>query len=148
MRCPKCYSGVDKLTRICKRCGFKIDDLKQATNTKAKKNFRSGDGDLVLYTTTLPQDLSKKSLLLYCGLLGFLGAHYFYMGKIVRGLINLVFSLYGIIFSLFYALNFTGGEVFKYFQYFAGIFFALIIILTVIDFVKICFNKFKVPVAF
>ena len=55
MICPKCYGRVDKLTKVCKNCKFNLNDLKEATNFKAKEKFRSGDGDLVMYTKTLPK---------------------------------------------------------------------------------------------
>lgn len=148
MRCPKCYGKVDKITKVCqnKKCGFNLNELNEATNFKAKEKMRSGDGDLVIYTTKLPKDISKKNLLLLSGFLGLFGAHYFYIGKMLRGLINLVVSMVGTVFAIFYALNLTGDKVFKYFDYFSGILFALILVLTISDFINICFNRFKVPV--
>lgn len=148
MRCPKCYCKVDKATNKCVHCGFNVSTLKDATNAKAKEKFRSGDGDLVLYTRTLPQDLNKKTLLLLSGFLGVYGAHYFYVGKMLRGLLNLIVGLFGTVFIIFAMLNFEGGIVFKIFNYVFDVLFALDLILSISDFINIIFNRFKVPVAF
>lgn len=147
MICPKCYGRVDKLTKVCKNCKFNLNDLKEATNFKAKEKFRSGDGDLVMYTKTLPKDLSKKTLLLLSGFLGIFGAHYFYVGKMLRGLINLAVSLFGLVFIAFYMFGLSGGIVFKYFDYFFTMMFAVLVVISIFDFINIIFNKFKVPVA-
>lgn len=148
MRCPKCYGKVDKISKVCqnKACGFNLNKLEKASNLKAKEKMRSGDGDLVIYTSKLPADLSKKKLLLFCGFLGVFGAHYFYIGKMLRGVINLIFSLFLTVFLIFSVLNFTGDKVFQYFDFFISFGFVIVLILTIYDFINICCNKFKVPV--
>jgi len=146
MLCPKCYGKVDKNTNRCNRCGFNLNDLKNASNLKAKEKFRSKDADLVIYSKVLPKDVSKKKLLLFSGLLGLFGAHYFYIGRFWRGLFNLISTIFNSVFFVFYMLNYTGNEVFKYFEYFSGLLFAIVFLLSAFDFINIIFNKFKVPV--
>ncbi|MGN1208476.1 MAG: NINE protein, partial [Christensenellales bacterium] len=94
MKCPKCYGRVEKQSGVCTKCGFETKNLIYASNKKAKELKRSGDGDLVIESSVLPNDVSKKRLLMMCGFLGLFGAHYFYVGKFVRGLTNLVISVY------------------------------------------------------
>ncbi len=148
MRCPKCYGAVEKITNKCKKCGFDLNTLKEATNKKAKEKFRSGDGDLVLYTKKLPIDVSKTKLALFCGFLGLFGAHYFYIGKMFRGFLNLVISVFAIVFLTFYMLNQQAIGIFAYIEYFVGIAFGVVLIETIFDFINIIFNRFKVPVYF
>ena len=143
--CPKCYGKIQKESGRCTKCGFSIYDLKKATNKQAKEQLRSGNGDLVLYSSELPSDLSKKKLLLYCGLLGLFGAHYFYCGRMFRAMANFVISIFTIIIFVFTFFQFT-SEFFKVAEYVTGLAFAFILILTTLDFVNIALNKFKVPV--
>ncbi len=146
MRCPNCYGKVDRSTNCCTKCGFNVKSLENASNKKAKELIRSGDGDLVLYSNVLPSDLNKKSLLLYCGLLGLFGAHYFYVGRMFRGMLNLVTSVFSLPFATLFALGIELPKVFQYFDYFFGSIFVIILVLTIFDFVNIIFEKFKVPV--
>lgn len=146
MRCPNCYGKVDGKNGICLKCGFKMNSLDNASNKKAKELKQSGDGDLVIETNVLPSDVSKKKLLLYCGLLGFFGGHYFYVGKYVRAILNLVISVYSLVFAFFEVLKISGDKTFAYFEFFASILFAFVFVFTIIDFINIALNKFKVPV--
>lgn len=143
--CPKCYGKIQKESGRCTKCGFSIYDLKKATNKSAKEQIRSGNGDLVLYSTELPNDISKKKLLCYCGFLGIFGAHYFYCGRMFRGITNLLISIFSLIFFVFSFFSFT-SPLFQIFKYMFGLAFAVIFILTLIDFTNIIFKKFKVPV--
>ena len=48
------------------------------------------------YVTTT-SDKSKTTALLLCIFLGWMGAHYFYVGRIMRGIVSLfTFNLFGI----------------------------------------------------
>ena len=145
MFCPKCYGNIQKESGRCLKCGFSIHDLKKASNKEAIKQIRSGNGDMVLQSKILPPVVSKKKLLLYCGLLGIFGAHNFYVGKMFRGFLNLVVSILGVFLLVFSFFEINSG-FFKYLEYIGGICFALNIILVSSDFSSILFNKFKVPV--
>lgn len=146
MRCPNCYGKIDKESGICTKCGFNKKSLEFSSNKKAKELKRSGDGDLVIETNILPSDVSKKNLLLFCGFLGVFGAHYFYVGKMIRGLINLIVSIYASVFGVLSFFNLSGDKVYAYFEYFALLFFGFVFIFTIFDFVNIMLNRFKVPV--
>lgn len=145
MRCPKCYGKIDKITNICTKCGFKAKKLSEASNKKAIEMKRSGDGDLCIETYILPTDVSKKKLILLSIFLGLFGAHYFYIGKMFRGLINLVFTIFMLVFSTLKFLNIRGG-VLEYVEFFVAFGFVVILICTILDIINIIRNKFKVPV--
>lgn len=146
MRCPKCYGKLEKTTQICTKCGFKNAQIKNASNKKAKELMRSGDGDLVLYTNILPSDLSKKTLVLLCGFLGLFGAHFFYVGRMFRALINLVFSLFAFAFLILRACNIVGAGILLYIEFFVAFVFVFVLINSIFDFINILLNRFKVPV--
>jgi len=146
MRCPKCYGKLEKTTQICTKCGFKNAQIKNASNKKAKKLMRSGDGDLVLYTNILPYDLSKKTLVLLCGFLGLFGAHFFYVGRMFRALINLVFSLFAFSFLILRTCNIVATGILLYIEFFVVFVFVFVLINSIFDFINILLNRFKVPV--
>lgn len=145
MRCPKCYGRVEKLTNICMYCGFNMKKLQDASNKKAKEMKRQGDGDLCIETTCLPKDVSKKKLILLSSFLGLFGAHYFYIGKMFRGLLNLVFTIFMFVFATLRTLNIRGG-IFEYVEFFVAFGFIVVLLCTILDVIKIIRNKFKVPV--
>ncbi len=145
MRCPSCYGRVEKQSGICTKCGFNTKKLKDGSNKKAKELILRGDGDLVLESNVVPNDVSKKNLLLLCGFLGLFGAHYFYVGKVFRGWINFVVSIFA---NICFVLNFLGikSGALNYVEFFITLIFCLVLIRTIFDFVNIIFNKFKIPV--
>lgn len=147
MRCPKCYGKIDKESNICTKCFLNINKIKEnSSNKKAKELKRSGDGDLVVNSKILPKDLNKKTLALWCGFLGIFGGHYFYIGKMLRGILNLVISLFTLVmFSLEQAGILATGILLDFYNIF-GCGFALVLLFTVSDFINILLNRFKVPV--
>ncbi|MBE5746053.1 MAG: NINE protein [Clostridiales bacterium] len=146
MRCPKCYGKIDKTFNKCVKCGFDVNKLKKkASNKKAIEMKRQGDGDLCIETHILPEDVSKKKLLLFSILFGAFGAHYFYIGKMLRGLINLVFTVFMFTFATLHILNIRGG-VLEYIEFFVAFGFVFTFISVINDIINILLNKFKVPV--
>jgi len=146
MRCPKCYGKLEKTTQICTKCGFKNDTVKGASNKQAKEMIRTGNGDLVIHTPILPSDLSKKNLALWCGFLGIFGAHYFYIGKMFRGLTNLICSVFALAFLILRVSNIFAIGILQYIEFFIMFDFVFVVVNTVFDFINILLNKFKVPV--
>lgn len=145
MRCPKCYGRINKLSNVCTKCGFKANNLSKASNKKAKELKRQGDGDLCIETEVLPSDVSKRKLLLLSIFLGLFGAHYFYVGKMFRGLINLVFTIFMLTFSILVTIGIRGG-VLEYIEFFVAFGFVIVLICAIADIFNIIRNKFKVPV--
>jgi len=63
MLCPKCYARIKKEQVRCQHCGFNLNVMQGATNKEAKIAKKTIYKDDILYTTNVPQDVSKKS---YC----------------------------------------------------------------------------------
>lgn len=59
--------------------------LADATNKAARKKLRHFDSDFVLYTADLPRDVKWWKLFLICLCGGLFGAHYYYVGKYIKG---------------------------------------------------------------
>lgn len=150
MNCPKCYGKIDKVSNRCKSCGFNMRELNGATHKDVKRAKKEGFGDDVLYTTTLPADISKKKLLLLCIFLGLFGGHSYYTGKWIKGLFSTIVTVGTIVFS---ALNIAfvdiqnlmgiaGAYLFSGFDLLMGV----NLIMFLIDLVSIIRNKYKVSV--
>ena len=99
MNCPKCYGKIDKVSNRCKSCGFNMRELNGATHKDVKRAKKEGFGDDVLYTSTLPADMSKKKLLLLCIFLGLFGGHSYYAGKLYKALYSTIVTVGLIVFS-------------------------------------------------
>ena len=147
MICPKCYSKIHKTKNRCDYCGFNLNELNDASNKQAKKALKSPFKDDVLYTSQLPRDVSKKKLLLFSIFLGLLGVHNFYVGKLWRGLFNvLVTSITFVLGALLISLNIiTNHPIYIAFQ-FALAFQGANVIIWVMDIIDISLNRYKVPV--
>ncbi len=145
MMCPKCYGSMNKTTGVCNYCGFSVHDLVGATNKKAKEAKRKGKKDDVLYSTKLPNDVSKKKLMLYGGLLGMFGAHNFYVGKIATGVYQAT-AVTLMILSLIFTEIFSYVYWVQQFQSVALTLGGIAILMWIVDFIAICLNKYKVPV--
>lgn len=147
MRCPNCYGKVDKTANICAKCGFNVNKLKNASNKKAKEMIRQGDADLCVNSKILPNDVSKKKLLLFSAFLGWFGAHYFYVGKMLKGFLTFLFGFFGLLFCV---IDVTIVGKFPYWlqvvEFIFGFGFVFVIINTIFDFINILRNKFSVPV--
>lgn len=104
MKCPVCGSKmVDG--KICKYCNITSEQVFQASNKEAKKLIKQHNKQKVCYTTNIPKDVNKLTLVLLTICLGMFGAGDFYVGKYFKGLYCLVSFSLGIIFSI---LNFIG----------------------------------------
>lgn len=147
MICPRCYSKIEKNKNRCDYCGFNLNELKDASNKKAKLALKSPYKDDVIYSKQLPKDVDKKRLLIYTILLGLLGVHYFYVGRLWKGIYYAVInSVSVIIASLVIGLNIITNTPLYIASQFAAVFFALNIILWIIDIFDVTLNRFKVPV--
>lgn len=150
MNCPKCYGKIDKVSNRCKSCGFNMRELNGATHKDVKRAKKEGFGDDVLYTTTLPVDMSKKKLLLLCIFLGFFGAHSYYAGKLFKGLYSTIVVSALIVFGALDVayvdiqnlMGMTGAWILSSLYLLMG--FNLVMFIS--DLIAICCNKYKVSV--
>lgn len=102
--CKFCGEKIAEDAVMCTHCGRQVEQLKSeqpqvvVNNTNVNRNINSGYG----------REKNKWVALLLCIFLGFLGAHKFYEGKILLGIVYLcTFGLFGIgLFVDFFSLLF------------------------------------------
>lgn len=146
-RCPRCNFKTLIALKKCAKCGLNYDKFALATNSEAKSAFRLGEKERVLHTKQIPSDVSKKDILLKCILGGWFGLHYFSLGKMWRG----IFQVLGAIFSIVYIyfamqLNIRTGYLGNAILI-CGIIWAISFIIWWADIFSIIFNRFKYPVS-
>ena len=100
-RCPRCDNKCLLNTTKCDECGLIFSRLEFATNTAAKNMIKKGDRSYILYTSDLPKDLSYTKLLIYTLILGLFGAHYYYTGKYIKGILMSAMMAYAIVCLIF-----------------------------------------------
>lgn len=92
--CKFCGQKIAQDAVMCIHCGRQVEELKSSqsqvvinnTNTNVNGNFSRGYG----------REKNKWIALILCICLGFLGAHKFYEGKILLGIVYLfTFGLFG-----------------------------------------------------
>ncbi len=142
MWCPRCYATIKKGKNVCDGCGFKLDDLKTASNKNVKPAIKNGFRDDVFLSQTWPEDINKKKLTLYAIFLGMFGAHCLYVGRMLRGLYMLV----SMIMLFIVAAIATMGISIYPIDFFIAMFAGPTIVFYVFDIVNILLEKFKVPV--
>ena len=101
-KCPRCGNRCLANQEKCEECGLVFSKLKYASNAAAKKKLAHFDRDYVLFTSTLPADISRIKLILYALLFGWVGGHYYYVGKYIKGLfmsLGFVYLVVGTIFN-------------------------------------------------
>ncbi len=143
MRCPVCGAKFEK--DRCKYChDVTAEKVLNASNLEAKKQRKKGLTENVVYSTTLPNDVSKKKLLLLTVFLGWFGAHNFYVGKNLKGLFYLVPMV--LLLSLAAVSQFASYINTTTPMLVIGYVCAVVAVLWFTDIVNILFKKFKVPV--
>ncbi len=100
-RCPRCDNKCLLNATKCDECGLIFSRLEFATNTAAKNMIKKGDRSYILYTSDLPKDLSYTKLLIYTLILGLFGAHYYYTGKYIKGILMSAMMAYAIVCLIF-----------------------------------------------
>lgn len=100
IKCPNCggnkFSILDNNTYKCAYCGTKFNNHKQSEN-KEQLNFNPPNGNYMEYNrqTYIPKSYnggkSKTTAALFAILLGGIGIHHFYLGKIWLGILYIVF---------------------------------------------------------
>lgn len=148
MLCPKCYARIKKEQVRCQHCGFNLNVMQGATNKEAKIAKKTIYKDDILYTTNVPQDVSKKKLLLFSIFFGLFGVHHFYVGKFWQGLyMCLCTSITTILTIVITALGIIDQQNIFYITFqFLLIFQGINIIFWVSNILNIIFERYKIPV--
>ena len=147
-RCPRCEFKVPSEIAVCPRCQLNYNKFNLATNGEAKNAFRQGESERVLYRKGCPSDVNKIKLLLITIFLGFMGGHYYYVGRTKMGVFFSIFALIGITNGILVSLlkATPKGDLYQIF-YMLVLVWGVVIMLWIVDIVKVCFNRFKIPVS-
>lgn len=146
-KCPRCNCKVHVDFGRCGNCGLNFIKFNSATASEAKSAFRMGEKERVLYTSQVPSDINRWVFLISCILGGWFGLHYFKLGKIWRGLFQLIGFMLGVIYSyVTIKFNILTGYIGNLLLV-GGIIWASGAIIWFFDTIKILFKKFKYPVS-
>ena len=146
-RCPRCNTKTPIQLKNCGGCGLNYDKFNSATNTEAKSAFRMGEKDRVIYTKTLPSDVNKVKMFIQCLLGGWFGLHYFKIGRIWRGLIQILGAIFAFIYSYSAVVLGIASGYLGYLILICGFVWVYTFITWLSDSFAILFNKFKYPVS-
>ena len=99
-KCPICGAPMNGNT--CEYCGYKVETPQAKVNTNNPQSqviinnvIGNNIGDQAYVNMASPK--SKSTALILCILLGYLGAHHFYVGKVGMGILYLfTMGLFGI----------------------------------------------------
>ena len=146
-RCPRCNFKTPKDIARCGNCGLNFIKFENATNSEAKTAFRLGEKERVLHSKKIPSDINKWQIFLMSLFGGLFGLHYFKVGKIWRGL----FQVLGFVSAFIYAclaikfnirVGYLGNLIFV-----IGLIWLSSFIIWWADTFSILFNRFKYPVS-
>lgn len=139
-KCPRCGNKCLENQTRCEECDLIFPRLVFATNKAAKQKLAHFDRDFVIFTSDLPKDVSYWKLFFLTLFLGLFGAHYYYVGKYIKGFVmdlGFVYLMIGVFFNdVIVAQNLT-------FLYLPIAFYALA---WIISFSFVILHKFKVPI--
>ncbi len=147
-RCPRCNTKVPSEIIICPTCQLNYNKFALATNEEAKNALQQGEKDRVLLKKGYPNDVKKWKLILITIFLGFLGGHYYYVGRNGKGTLYTIFFIIGIMNAIITAIPgiSPSGDLWEVFSFLVLI-WGLVIVMWLIDIIHVIFNKFKIPVS-
>lgn len=134
--------------QTCPSCQLNFSKFESATNFGAKQAYASGEYDQVLMKKGFPKDVKKWKLLLLTIFLGFLGFHYYYVGRKRAGLLFTIFFFVAVanVFITAFANSFVTTDVYQIFYMFV-LGWGIVLILWLGDIFKVSIGKFKIPVS-
>lgn len=145
-KCPRCKEKCLVHEKACHECGLIFERLNYTSNKSAKKLILKGKFKDTIKTADWPYDAKKSTAMWLSGLLGFTGAHNFYLGRFIKGSI----SLFGFVLSLVMVIlndQLYGTTTWSYLNWIVLIPGACVLLFWIIDFVAIFFERYKIPVA-
>lgn len=146
-KCPRCDTKCLIHEKKCHECGLIFERLQFSSNKTAKKNLLHGKRDEVVMIKEWPVDAKKTKALWLCGLLGFAGAHNFYLGRFWRACFVLLGLLLTLTFVLLSDFGLYGTTIYHIIRYLALIPGACVLIFWISDFLNILLENYKIPVS-
>lgn len=144
--CPFCKTGRKENEKVCRVCGLKYDELKEASNKQAKKRslkrklFESLEDEIVL-TNIPPKDVDIPTFKTLTFLFGFFGLHNLYVGKFFKAFATILLSLVGLSFELVYYIT----KIQTYLSI-GTVLIGLTFVIWIVDIVMLSRKKFKFPI--
>ncbi len=146
-RCPRCNTKQPITMAICPKCQLNFQKFNEATNKEAKNKIHAGESEQVLLRKGRPSDIKFSSLLLITIFLGFLGGHYYYVGRYKMGAFCSVFFLIGAVNAIINILNLSvGGDLWEIFA-FLVLGWGVVLFIWIFDIANVLLNRFKIPVS-
>ena len=139
-RCPRCGNKCLINQEKCEECGLVFSKLQFASNRAAKKKLAHFDRDYVIFTNQLPADVSKVKLWLYLLLLGWVGGHFYYVGKYIKGLFMSLGFVYLVIGTVFNEQIVAANATLLYLP------IAIYALSWIVSFSFVLSKRFKVPI--
>jgi TM2 domain-containing membrane protein YozV len=151
-KCPRCEFKCDLDAMVCPNCGMVFSRLKVATNAEAKRAYKLKEKDRVVLSTSLPCDVDKLKFLFLLILLGWAGAHNFYVGKKGKGwysIISLISYICAMIINYYFnEIFWTGTNFFAYeLTEVTGLAEVGALFIWVIDIIDYIFHRYKYPIS-
>ena len=145
MKCPICGCKM-KEEFMCPYCKITGEQVRTASNKKAKERIKNRDTKEVYSSSYMPKDVNRTRLLLVNLFGGFLGIHQFYVGKWKWGLYSVLSFVYVLIFHALSFYLFKDNIVLTLFADLGYALYAVVVFVWIQDFFKILFKKFSMPV--
>ncbi len=147
-RCPRCSQKLPVEIVVCSSCQLNFQKFNDATNAEAKQAIRLGENDRVLMRQGYPKDVNKITMILLTVFLGFMGAHYYYVGRVKKGAFFTIFFVVGVVNAVLTMLltQTPKGDAYQVLTFLVLI-WGVVLFMWIVDMVKVCFNKFKIPVS-
>lgn len=142
-KCPRCSEKTFINAKKCDNCGLVFSRLEYLSNKEAKRAMLKGERNRIIYTSEFPRDLQRWIAVLLCGILGLLGIHNLYVGRYIKGIFSLVFTVLTAILIL--VLN--GNVLANLYETILFIPGAMVFIFWFYDLFLLLMKKYKVPVA-
>ena len=140
-KCPRCGNKCLQAQSECEECGLIFSRMEYASNKAAKRKLRHFDTDFVIYTNQYPKDVSYIKLLLLTTFLGITGAHYYYVGKYVKGGLMTACFVYLVFCTIFNA------QMVEYLEtYYLYLPIGIAAFAWIASLIYVITKKFKVPV--
>lgn len=149
MRCPICGAKL-YAKQICPYCKITDEQILNASNKKVKEYRKTGNTDMIHYTTVIPKDLSRLKIILYTIFLGLVGVNHYYVKRPIRGLFSSITAGGVLLVSILpFMIDIASGTMMivyglMYEIFFAGFTFSFL--MWFFDVLAVFFKTFKVPV--
>jgi len=145
MKCPICGCKMRE-EFMCPYCKITGEQVRNASNKKAKERIRKKDTKEVYSSSYMPKDVNRTRLLLVNLFGGFLGVHNFYVGKWKMGLYAVLSFVFVLLFHSLSFYIYTENVVLGYLKDLGYALYAVVVFFWISDFFKILFKKFSMPV--